>query len=482
MRRPVVITGLACVSSLGCSCERFTEGLLAGASGIRPITQFDVTSCRATHAGRLVGFDPTAYLPPMKLRRLDAVARLALACTRDALDDAGIERRPEGYDDVGVVLGSVSAGVHATGEYLESFWKGGPAAAPALLFSSTVGNAPASHCGLEYGLRGPNTTLMHKEASGLSAVVFAAHLVRRGKAGAVVAGGADDIDERFYKVHDWFGVMSPGHKISHRPAPAAAVAGAAAAEPDPAPLVSETAPASDSDSGSATAPVPDAVSPEPASVVGAVAAAEDPATAMSVAIAAAAAPTTAPFDAGRDGFVMGEGGYMLVLESEARAAARGATVLADLLGTGASSASVGVNEWPSDDEALVRCMRQALDDAGIAAEAIDLVYASANGTVALDRCEASALARVFGARGVPVSSIKGALGEFSAAGAASLAAAILCGRRGLVAPTLGLREIAADCPVSATGATAPLPGPTVLVNSFASGGTNFSLVVRLRLP
>lgn len=419
MRRPVVITGLACVSSLGCSCERFTEGLLAGASGIRPITQFDVTSCRATHAGRLVDFDPTAYLPPMKLRRLDAVARLALACTRDALDNAGIERRPEGHDDVGVVLGSVSAGVHATGEYLESFWKGGPTAAPALLFSSTVGNAPASHCGLEYGLRGPNTTLMHKEASGLSAVVFAAHLVRRGKAGAVVAGGADDIDERFYKVHDWFGVMSPGHRINHRPAAAAAVA---------------------------------------------------------------AAPTTAPFDARRDGFVMGEGGYMLVLESEARAAARGATVLADLLGTGASSASVGVNEWPSDDEALVRCMRQALDDAGIAAEAIDLVYASANGTVALDRCEASALARVFGARGVPVSSIKGALGEFSAAGAASLAAAILCGRRGLVAPTLGLREIAADCPVSATGATAPLPGPTVLVNSFASGGTNFSLVVRLRLP
>ena len=109
------------MSSLGNSSERFAEGLLAGETGIRPITQFDVSACRATHAGRLVDFDATAYLPPMKLRRLDAVARLALACTRDALDDARIARGPEGHDDVGVVLGSVSAGVHATGEYLESY-------------------------------------------------------------------------------------------------------------------------------------------------------------------------------------------------------------------------------------------------------------------------------------------------------------------------------------------------------------------------
>lgn len=465
------------MSSLGNSSERFAEGLLAGETGIRPITQFDVSACRATHAGRLVDFDATAYLPPMKLRRLDAVARLALACTRDALDDARIARGPEGHDDVGVVLGSVSAGVHATGEYLESYWKGGPASAPALLFSSTVGNAPASHCGLEYGLRGPNTTLMHKEASGLSALVFATHLVRRGKAGAMVAGGADDIDERFYKVHDWFGVLSPGHAVSHRPRRARGGSpGGSPAETVVADAASSAADAGARASASVSATA--GVEGEARAVAGTNAGAG---TADGQAAAAPLAPpTTAPFDAARDGFVMGEGGYMFVLESEARAEARGATILAEVLGAGSSSASLPVNAWPTDDEALVRCMRQALADAGLEPGAIDVVYASANGTVALDRAEASALARLFGPRGVPVTSIKGALGEFSAAGAASLAAALLCGRRGLVPPTRGLRALADDCPVAARADTFPLPGRTILINSFASGGTNFSLIVRLR--
>ncbi len=206
--RRVCVTGLGCITSLGASREAFVDGLIAGQTGIRRIEDFDVSSARAQHAGRLSGFDATKYLPPLKLRRIDAVARVAIAATRDALDDAGFPHDAAGYDRIGVVLGSFSAGVHATGEYLESYLKGGPTGAPALLFSSTVGNAPASHCGLEYGLRGPNTTLMHKEASGLSAIAFATHLIRRGKVPVVVAGGADDIYERFYRVHDWFGVMA----------------------------------------------------------------------------------------------------------------------------------------------------------------------------------------------------------------------------------------------------------------------------------
>lgn len=470
------------------------RGLLAGESGIRPITQFDVTGCRSRHAGRVVGFEATAYLPPLKLRRIDAVARVAIACVQDALDDARIARTPAGHDDVGVVLGSISAGVHATGEYLESFWKGGPVAAPAMLFSSTVGNAPASHCGLEFGLRGPNTTLMHKEASGLSALVFGTHLVRRGKAGAIVAGGADDIDERFYKVHDWFGVMAP----SGAPRPAVD----AIADADVAASSAGAGPHERDVSAEAAAGAAPAVASLPASLPAA---------------DAGPAPVTAPFDAHRSGFVMGEGGFMLVLESEERAAARGATMLADVLGTGASSASLPVNAWPLDDEALFRCMQLALADAGLRADDVDVVYASANGTIDLDRCEASALRRLFGERAVPVTSIKGAIGEFSAAGAASLVAAILSGRQGLIAPTRGLEAVAADCPVAGVPTASPLPsggwqresvsaagaasasmrdgglpggavrgqvperpGPVVLVNSFASGGTNFSLVVRIR--
>jgi 3-oxoacyl-[acyl-carrier-protein] synthase II len=402
VRERVVISGIGCVTSLGSTRDAFTQALLAGAHGIRPITGFDVTGLRATHAARIRDFDPTTYLPPLKLRRIDAVARVAIGASRDALDQAGLPHRPEGYDDVGVVLGSYSAGVHATGEYLESFMKGGPTGAPALLFSSTVGNAPASQCGLEYGLRGPNTTLMHKEASGLSAIAFATHLIRRGKAGAVVAGGADDIYVHFYRAHDWFGVMAP---------------------PD----------------------LP-----------------------------------TAPFDALRNGFVMGEGGFMLVLEAESRRQTRDAPRIGEVLGTGTASASLPINAWPTDEHALVRSMRLALDDAGLTPEAIDAVYASANGTIALDRCEARALRVVFGDRAVPVTAIKGAVGEFASAGAASLAAALLCGQTGRLPPIANLRTLADDCPVAAVWEAAPLPGEgVVLINSFASGGTNFSVVIRV---
>jgi 3-oxoacyl-[acyl-carrier-protein] synthase II len=392
------------MSSLGSAADAFARGLIDGQTGIRPITDFDVSRCRSTHAGRVSGFDATRFVPPLKLRRVDAVARLAIAATRDALDDAGLPADPAGYDRVGVVLGSFSAGVHATGEYLEGLMKGGPTGAPALLFSSTVGNAPASHCGLEYGLRGPNTTLMHKEASGLSAIVFGTHLVRRGKAAAIVAGGADDIYERFYRVHDWFGVMAPSN--SH-------------------------------------------------------------------------GPTTAPFDANRHGFVMGEGGFMLVLEDHDTCAARGGRAFAEILGTGASSSSCAINAWPADGDALVRSMHLALGNANLTADAVDVVYASANGTVPLDHVEATAIKTVFGARPVPVTSIKGAIGEFGAVGAASLAASILCGRAGTIAPTIGVRQTAPDCPVSVVTAPTPLPGPVALINSFASGGTNVSVVVLL---
>jgi 3-oxoacyl-[acyl-carrier-protein] synthase II len=420
-----MVTGLGCITSLGASRDAFVSGIVAGQSGIRRIEDFDVSSSRAQHAGRLSGFDATKYLPPLKLRRVDAVARVAIAATRDALDDAGFPHDAAGYDTIGVVLGSFSAGVHATGEYLESFLKGGPTGAPALLFSSTVGNAPASHCGLEYGLRGPNTTLMHKEASGLSAIVFATHLIRRGKASAVVAGGADDIYERFYRVHDWFGVMADS-----RPSGAA---GASDAERD-------------SSGGDADG-----------------------------------RPIAMPFDAARRGFVMGEGGFMLVLEDESSASARGARVLAEVLGASSSASSVAINAWPADEVALVRAMRLAIEDAGITPDDVDVVYAAANGTVPLDRLEAEGIREVFGGRDVPVTSIKGAIGEFGAAGAGSAAAAILCGRQGVIAPTAGFQTPAQDCPIRVVSPAAPLPRPgaIALINSFASGGTNFSVVLRL---
>lgn len=392
---------MGCVSSLGSSAPAFADALLDGRTGFRSLTELADLPLQSPRAARVTGYDPTTHVPPLKLRRVDEVGRLAIGAAAEALTGAGYPKRPEGYDDVGIVLGTFTAGVHASSEYLETYLRQGPAASPALLFSNTVGNAAASTCGLDFGLRGPNTTLMEKEASGLAAVVFGAHLVRRGKSPAMLAGGADAIERHFYRVHDWFGVMARGD--------------------------------------------------------------DDP----------------RPFDARRTRFLMGEGAFLFMLEETERAAGRGAPVLAEILGTASTASSDPVNAWPRETRALTRAMRDAIARAGLTPRDVDVVYASANGTDALDRTEAEAIREVLGDRATPVTSIKGAIGEFGAAGAASLAAAVLCGRRGRIPPIAGLREPAADCPITLSPEGAPLGGPIALVNSFASGGTHVSLVVRV---
>ena len=404
VQRQAAITGVAACSSLG-QTDAFLEAVLEGRTGIRPITSFDTTARQARQAAELSGFDPAAFIHPMKLRRMDEVGALSVASARLALDAAGLPRSDAGYDDVGVVFGTCTCGVHSTGEFLDRLLDLGPTGAPAMLFSNTVGNAAASLIALEEKLRGPNTTLSYKEASGLAAVALATDLVRAGKAGALVTGGAEDIYDLYFQVHDWFGVLSH-----------------------------------------------DGTFPEGAR----------------------------PFDRTRNGFVMGEGGFVAIVEDLDRAQAREAAVLATVIGVGATAGLTAINAWPTETAALVRCMRDALAEAGIDAAEVGAVYAAANGAVDFDRLESAAIAEVFADRPVTTTSVKGAVGEGGMAAAASLVVAVLAGRRGLVAPTAGLSAPDPACaPLGwVIGSPAPLRTPYILVNSFASGGTNYSVVLR----
>src|SRR5205823_4991734 len=150
-----------------------------------------------------------------------------------------------------------------------------------------------------------------------------------------------------------------------------------------------------------------------------------------------------------------------------------------ILGAAAASANVPLNMWPDRAEPLARAMRLALDDAGLAPEDVDVVYASANATRELDAAEAHALTALFADSRTVITSIKGAIGESGMAGSAACAAAFVCGRAGRVPPIAGLAE-PDPATVSLRLATAAVdaPGPIVLVNSFASGGALFSLVLR----
>jgi 3-oxoacyl-[acyl-carrier-protein] synthase II len=184
----------------------------------------------------------------------------------------------------------------------------------------------------------------------------------------------------------------------------------------------------------------------------------------------------APFDVQRSGFVLGEGGFGLWLQLDGGMTARHGQIL----GSAAGGAAVPLNAWPDKPEALVRTMTLALDDAGLAAADVDVVYASANATRTLDATEAAALRTLFARSRTVVTSVKGALGESGVSGAASCAAAFLCGRAGWVPPIAGL-EVPDPVAAELTLASAPVaaPGPIVLVNSFASGGALFSVVLRV---
>lgn len=404
---PVAVTGLGAVSAFGDSVTAFRDGLLSGRSGVRAVSGFDVSACRARVAAQVREFDAATWIAPMKLRRLDPTGAMAIVAVQQALDSGGIAFSPDGDDRTGVVLGSWTAGGATTSQFLTALCQGGPGSAPALLFSSTVGNAAASQAALEFKLRGPNITVSQKEASGLGAIVTAAGLVRTGRASRIAAGGADHVFEIFYQVHDRFGVMPMG---------------------------------------------------EPR------------------------ADASRPFDQDRSGFVLGEGGFALLLDGSEGERARPPIYRAKVLGVGATSAAVAINAWPHDPTAIVRVMSLALADAGLGPADVDVVYASANSSPDLDRVEAQALAALFGPHRPVVTSLKGALGECGAAGAAACVAAIACGAIGQVPPIAGLSQpLAAAATLNlATSATAT-PGPVVLVTSIASGGSMFAVVLEVQL-
>ena len=187
--------------------------------------------------------------------------------------------------------------------------------------------------------------------------------------------------------------------------------------------------------------------------------------------------TPRPFDRDRDGLVCGEGSGLVVLEDYDRAIKRKAKIYAEI--TGYSTTANGLHVSQSNKESMIHCMRQALSDAGVKAEAIDYVSAHATATVQGDQEEAEAIRDVFGSI-VPVSSLKGYIGHtLGASGAIELAASLSMMEQGVIYPTLNLDTVSPECE-GIHHVMQPLKKQitTVLKNGFAFGGINAALVCR----
>ncbi|QMV25812.1 beta-ketoacyl-ACP synthase II [Brucella sp. BO3] len=416
MRR-VVITGLGLVSPLASGVEETWKRLLAGESGARRVTEFEVDDLACQIACRIpVGdgtngtFNPDLHMDPKEQRKVDPFIVYAVGAADQALDDAGWH--PENDEDqvrTGVLIGSGIGGIEGIVEAGYTLRDKGPRRISPFFIPGRLINLASGHVSMKHKLRGPNHSVVTACATGTHAIGDAARLIAFGDADVMVAGGTE----------------SPVSRIS--------LAGFAACK---------------------------ALSTKRN---------DDPTAA------------SRPYDEDRDGFVMGEGAGIVVLEELEHALARGAKIYAEVIGYGMSGDAFHITAPTESGEGAQRCMVAALKRAGIVPDEIDYINAHGTSTMA-DTIELGAVERVVGeaAAKISMSSTKSSIGHLlGAAGAAEAIFSTLAIRDNIAPATLNL-----DNPAAQTRIDLVPHKPrerkidVALSNSFGFGGTNASLVLR----
>jgi len=404
----VVVTGLGVVSPLGNDVDTFWRRLVAGESGVGPITRFDTSDYKVHIAAEVKDFDAEDFIDKRQVRRLDLFSRYAVAAAKLAAADAEFDPRPEA-DRVGAVVGSGVGGLQTLHTEIDKLLTKGPDRVNPLLVPMMIPNMGAAHVSLELGTKGPLSATCTACAAGSDAIGYAARIIRHGDAEVMFAGG------------------------SEAPVSPVGVAGFAAAR---------------------------ALSLRN----------DDPEHA------------SRPFDAGRDGFVIGEGAGCLVLESLEHAQARGARIYAELAGAGMSSDAFHMTLPDESGKTQARAMTMALAEAGLEPSAIDYINAHGTATSVGDIAETKAIKVALGkhARSVAISSNKSMIGHcLGASGAIEAVATVLTIVNSLLPPTINLTDPDPACDLDYVPLEARFQKVDVAAsNSFGFGGHNVTLVFR----
>ena len=408
-RRRVVVTGLGAVTPLGLSVDEFWKGLVAGRSGVGPMTLCDPTDYPARIAAELKGFDPQQFMPAKEARRMARFTQLALAASLMSVEDASLDMEREDRERVGVLLGNGNGGFPTTEEGVRTLVeKGGMRLSP-FFFPMILPNMAAANVSRILGAKGYSSTVITACAASTQSVGEAAEVIRRGAADVMVTGGTEA------------GISQLG------------LAGFA---------------------------VMRALSTRN----------EEPERA------------SRPFDAERDGFVPGEGAGILILESLEHALARGAKILAELAGYGASSDAYHPVHPDKDGAGAARAMEWALKDAGVDPSEVDYINAHGTSTPLNDLSETLAIKRVFGdqAYRVAISSTKSMIGHaLGGSGGMEAVACVKSIQEGIIHPTINYEHPDPDCDLDYVPNEARRQDVrVVLSNSFGFGGQNACLVFR----
>jgi len=190
-RERVVITGLGAITPLGLTAKETWEGLVAGKSGVGPVTQFDASSFPCRIAGEIKGFDPNRYINFKEARRMARCSQLAIAAAQEALADAGLALPFPDEERVGVLLGTTVGGLDQVEQGLRTLWNKGLSRVSPFIVPAGVPNMPAHHISWAFQARGYNSTVSTACASGAQAIGEAAEVIRRGAAEVMISGGVE---------------------------------------------------------------------------------------------------------------------------------------------------------------------------------------------------------------------------------------------------------------------------------------------------
>ena len=191
MRRRAVITGLGTVNPLGLCVPDYWRGLLAGRSGIAPITLFNTTDFKVHIGGEVKGFDPSPFLDHRDIRRSDRFTQFALVATSEAVKDSGVDFAREDPFRCGCILGSGIGGLAEFEDGAKTLLERGPGRLGPMLIPKMIANAASGNISIKFGLRGPNTTVSTACSSAAHAIGDSLMAIRHGQADVMVTGGSE---------------------------------------------------------------------------------------------------------------------------------------------------------------------------------------------------------------------------------------------------------------------------------------------------
>lgn len=191
MKRRVVATGLGLATPLGIGIDNVWQRILNGESGISPITRFDANLHDTKFAGEIKGFKPEDYIHPKETKRMDLFIQYALAASKIAMDDAGLDMDKEDAERMGVVVGTGLGGLPTIEKYHSVFLERGPGRITPFFIPMLIANEAPGHIAIKYGLKGPNLSIVTACATGSHSIGEASRIIQYGDADVMVAGGTE---------------------------------------------------------------------------------------------------------------------------------------------------------------------------------------------------------------------------------------------------------------------------------------------------